>query len=141
MIRSPENIAARSLEFHAHAVAKIRQDPALFNKVRENNERLRTTVAPNARPYVQQWQLLIDEGIDACLSKAVEDSESGRAMRAASPFSGILTDDERLEILARWSGMPLGQAKRQVSEALFRLEESEARFAQARRGDNHILDE
>lgn len=47
--------------------------------------------------YIEKWQALVDEGVDRCLAVAVEDSEFGRAMRQASPFIGILRNQERFE--------------------------------------------
>lgn len=99
---SHRDLDRRSLALHRLAVAKIEADPRLFDKVRRNNARF-LEIAPRSRLYGERWAALIDAGMKRCLSKAVEDSEEAAALRQASPFAGVLTDDERQAFLRSWA--------------------------------------
>ncbi|MFA7239213.1 MAG: hypothetical protein WC091_03810 [Sulfuricellaceae bacterium] len=45
----------------------------------------------------------MNQGIDASLAIAVEDSQRATALRQSSPFSGILTNQERFAFLKAWN--------------------------------------
>jgi hypothetical protein len=88
---------------HGLIVAKIRHDPALFDRVLATLARWRTTVAGHSQPYLQTWEALAQEGgMEACLRMAVEDSERAAALRQASPFAGLLSNAERFAFLKAW---------------------------------------
>ena len=97
-----EYLDARSLALHRLIAAKIRNDPVLFEKVRATIGRFRRIVCANSQPYLIEWERAIDQGIDAALALATEESEHATALRQASPFAGILTEPERLAFLAQW---------------------------------------
>ncbi|MFQ6759458.1 MAG: hypothetical protein D9V46_00580 [Deltaproteobacteria bacterium] len=99
---SHQEIDQRSLALHRLIAEKIRQDPSLFEKPRETLGRWRKTVCTNSQPYLEEWQRLVDMGIEECLTVATEDSERANAMRQASPFCRILTNEERWEFLLEW---------------------------------------
>lgn len=97
-------IDLRSLALHRLVVERIRGNPALFDQVQATLGRWRTIVDARSQPYLMQWEALIARGgMDECLAVAVEDSERAAALRKASPFAGILTDDERRAFLQEWS--------------------------------------
>lgn len=102
-MRTHTEIDSFSLELHRLAVDKIRENPALFTKVEATLSRWRSMVSPAAQPYLDEWNRLIEDGVDACLSVAVEDSERGRALRQSSPFSGVLTHKDRFAFLKAWA--------------------------------------
>lgn len=87
---------------HRLVAEKIRHDPASFERVRATLEDWRRTVAPNAQPYLAEWERLASKGVEACLAVATEDSERARALRQCSPFVGILTNRERFAFLRNW---------------------------------------
>jgi len=101
--RSPQWLDARTLTMHRRIVDKIRAEPALFAIVRDNLERWRGQVTPGTQIYLDAWQALVDQGIDACLGMALERSERGYAMRQSSPFAGVLTNKERWEVLRQFN--------------------------------------
>lgn len=101
-MRTHQEIDARSLAMHRLVAAKIRRDPSLFEKARANLARWRVTACPSTLPYFVEWQRLMDVGMEVCLQFATEDSERATAMRQASPFAGILTNEERLAFLREW---------------------------------------
>lgn len=109
---SHRDLDRRSRELHRLVVQKIDREPALFHKVPATLSRLRQIVDPRSHPYLDQWQALVDQGRDACLAKALEDSESADALRQCSPFTGILTNQERFEFLRQWRAKRASEAQR-----------------------------
>lgn len=103
MIRSPQNLDARTLALHQLVAAKIRRDPALFLKVKSTLTRWRTVVCPSSRPYLAEWEQLVNQGIDVTLAMAIDPSERAATLRQSSPFAGILTHQERFAFLQDWS--------------------------------------
>lgn len=100
--RSHTNIDKRTLAMHQLAVAKIRANPILFNRIPKTLTRWQSLVCPRSLTYLAEWQRLIDMGIDQVLRVAVEDSEYATALRQSSPFCGILTHQERTDFLRSW---------------------------------------
>jgi hypothetical protein len=96
-------IDKRTRAMHGLIVAKIRRDPALFDRVLATLTRWRGMVSGHSQPYLQTWETLAQQGgMEACLSMAVEDSERAAALRQASPFAGLLTNAERFAFLKAW---------------------------------------
>jgi len=52
--------------------------------------------------YLDAWQHVMDQGVDACLLLAAEESEWGNAMRQASPLACLLSNQERFAFLKQW---------------------------------------
>jgi len=92
----------RSLELHHRIAKKIRQQPALLDIVRHNIERFQAIVDPRSRPYLDAWQQALNQGMDALLALATEDSERATELRQSSPFPGVLSEPERLAFLSEW---------------------------------------
>lgn len=105
-MRTHQDIDLRSLALHRLVADKIRRNPALFDTVKQTLARWRTTVCVSSQPYLQEWQRLADQGLDACLRAAEEDSEQARALRQSSPFTGVLSHGERFAFLKTWQAKP-----------------------------------
>jgi hypothetical protein len=101
-MRTHQEIDRRSLALHCLVAERVMRDPALFEKARRTLGRWRQTVCVASQPYLEEWERLMNQGIDACLSVAVEDSQRAAALRQSSPFSGILTNRERFAFLKQW---------------------------------------
>jgi hypothetical protein len=97
-----DRIDARSLSMHQRVAERIRAQPELMQRARATLARWRTTVSPAAQPYLQEWERLMDEGLEPCLRMAEEDSARARAMRQASPFAGLLSNAERFAFIRAW---------------------------------------
>ena len=97
-----QDIDQRSLALHRLVAERVVADPALFEKARATLMRWRETVCIASQPYLEEWERLMNEGVEACLSVAVEDSQRGAALRQCSPFSGVLTNRERFGFLKQW---------------------------------------
>ena len=92
----------RSLALHRLIADKIRRDPILFGQVRATLAKWHEIVCLSSKPYLQEWERLMQEGVDACLAVAEEDSERATALRQSSPFCGVLTNQERFSFLKSW---------------------------------------
>lgn len=93
----------RSLALHRLVIAKIRADPELMAKVRATLLRWQGMVDERTQPYLTEWESILEYGIDRCLSVAVEETEYACALRKSSPFTAILTEEERSNFLKTWA--------------------------------------
>ncbi len=93
----------RSLALHRLIADKLQREPQLFDKVRATLAHWQRTVSANTQPYVLQWCKLAEQGMDACIAVATQESEQAAALRQASPFGGILTHAERFAFFREWS--------------------------------------
>ncbi len=102
-MRTHQEIDERTLAMHRLVAEKIRQTPALFDKAKATLARWRTTVSVSSQPYLLEWELLMNQGVETCLAVAVEESERAKALRQSSPFAGLLTHQDRFTFLKTWS--------------------------------------
>lgn len=102
-MKSPAEIDAKSLALHHLVVQKILADRSLFEKIQENLDRYQAKADGSVRVYLTEWQSIVDLGIDAALAVALEQTERGQVLRSTSPFSGILTELERMSFLSTWT--------------------------------------
>lgn len=97
------DIIARSLAMHRLIAARIRENPALLERVQDTLSRWRIIVDVRSQPYLAEWQALLDAGLDTLLDFATSESEHAATMRQCSPFCGILTQQERAAFLKDWN--------------------------------------
>jgi len=93
---------ARSLALHRLAIKRIREQPELLQTAHEIVTRWMRTVSPNSRGYLETWQYLIEQGVDALEEVACRDDERSTALRQSSPISCTLPLAERREFLLDW---------------------------------------
>jgi transcriptional regulator with XRE-family HTH domain len=105
--RDHRSLDARSLAMHQRIAAKVRRQPALLERARATIDRWEVRGASAAsHPYREAWRRLIDQGLEAALAAATDPSERGKAMRQASPFTGILDNRERWALLRAGATKP-----------------------------------
>jgi hypothetical protein len=97
-----QEIDQRSLAMHRIVADKVRRDAQLLDKARATLKRWHQTVSPRTFVYLDEWQRLLDQGEQACLAMATEDSERAAALRQASPLACLLTSKERFDFLKSW---------------------------------------
>lgn len=102
-MHDPRTLDLKSLVLHELIVDKVRRNPDLFKCVQRTLDRWQHETRAGKRPYFVKWQSVVNQGMEAALAVAVEDSEYAQTMRQASPFVGILTESERLTFLDRWT--------------------------------------
>ena len=101
-MRTHQEIDQRSLVLHRFVADKMRQNPGQFAVARATLARWRAKVDAASQPYLERWEDIMSQGMEACLAIAVEESQRGDALRQCSPFSGILTNSERFRLLRTW---------------------------------------
>lgn len=99
MIRGHDD-EERRLAMYRLVAEKVRNDPALLEKARATLNRWQ---AADHHPIRDEWAKLLEQGADACLAVLTEESTRADELRKASPFVGILTEEERLAFLREWS--------------------------------------
>lgn len=102
---------ARSLALHQAAVGKLRAHPELLDRARQTLERWRETESPNSKPYRAMWRQAMDQGLEAVVALALDESEHGATMCRCSPLAVLLDEEERLEIFRRFAPPNLGVVK------------------------------
>ena len=85
---------------HTVIAYKISKDPSLLEKAKENLAHMRSRYEPDDMPiYIEEWEhtLTLHWKHIAVLLIAV--TEEAIRLRSSSPFTGILTQEERLNII------------------------------------------
>jgi len=85
-MRTHQEIDRRSLALHRLVAERVMRDPALFEKARMTLARWRETVCVTSQPYLEEWERLMNQGVEACLSVALEDSQRAAALRHRPRF-------------------------------------------------------
>jgi hypothetical protein len=97
-----QKIDARSLELHRLIADKIRANPMLFERARTTLARFRRIVDKRSQPYLMEWEQAFEQGMEAALALATEDSERATDLRQSAPFAGILSNQERWTFFQEW---------------------------------------
>lgn len=98
-------IDKRSLELHRLVAEKIRQQPELMEFVlgRLNRSISEPRLSESCKDRLREWQtILTRHTLPEVLDIMTEDSHEGQRLRHSTPFSGILTQSERLEVFRRY---------------------------------------
>ena len=98
-------IDARNRELHQIIADKICQNPLLIQRVRETlMHRLRATdEAGRGHGSLLEWQRRLDEQpLDQVLDFISSTDEEACRLRQSTPFVGLLTEPERLEVFRKY---------------------------------------
>jgi len=96
-------IDERSLALHAAIAEKIRRDPKLLEIARRIWAAGWRTRGPPPCRFLQSWKTKIETWpLEKLLGFITEESERANQLRQSSPFTGILTPQERNEIFAHY---------------------------------------
>ena len=98
-------IDRRSLELNRLVAEKIRQQPELMDFVRSKLDRTlsESRLSESCKDALREWQtILSNHSSNEVLEILIEDSDEGQRLRQSSPFSGILSQRERLEVFRRY---------------------------------------
>lgn len=98
-------IDRRSLALNKFVAEKIRQQPELMDLVRNKLERLlkEARLSESSKDALREWQTILStHSLHEVLKILTEDSNEGQRLRQSSPFSGVLSQRERLEIFRRY---------------------------------------
>jgi len=96
-------IDERSRGLHEAVAEKIRRNPELLHVPLENVERWSNTGNEATKPLFLEWKRIIQTWpLEKLLAFLSERSERANQLRQASPFTGILSRQERNEIFQRY---------------------------------------
>lgn len=88
----------RSLALHREVARRLRERPELLGAARERvRDWLETGCVP--RFWAEAWDEALEGDLDDVIARITDTSESGRALRQASPFAGGLGPRERWELV------------------------------------------
>jgi hypothetical protein len=93
---------AIQLALHAAVIAKLKTDPLIpYAEIAERKiDRMRSVVCGSSMGRrLDTWVELISGPFERVESASLADDESGRELRALNPFTGVLTQEERLAAL------------------------------------------
>lgn len=92
----------RSLAFHRAITDSLKKDPtSVINRARRNLDKLRE-LHPDASTLLEEWQRWLDLPVDTITYKIECPDTHAREMRQVSPFSGILSNRERVAVLKKF---------------------------------------
>lgn len=92
----------KSLWLHRALLGPLMLDPARVLQIASENIarwKPQQRVDGMATRYFQQWEEVIDSGVDAVAEVFTSQDESSNELRQNTPFAGVLTDDERRQVL------------------------------------------
>lgn len=92
-------IDERSLAFSRLIAGKLQTDPTLVQHARGNLDRWLRDCSERSRPTLLEWRKLLDGPLAELLSFLTSPEERAVRLRQSSPFAGLLTPEERWEIL------------------------------------------
>jgi hypothetical protein len=93
-----------SLAYHRAVAERLRAEPAaVLGQARRNLDRWTEgdSFAPGEQSSLEEWRRILDEAsVDRLIEVIADTSDEGQRLRSSSPFVGVLSPEERLEILA-----------------------------------------
>lgn len=101
---SHEPIDRRSLELNRLVAEKIRRQPELMDRVRSSLDHtlIEPRLSESCKDALREWQTILSlKPFEEILSLLVEDSDEGQRLRQSTPFTGIISQEERREIFRR----------------------------------------
>ena len=93
-----------ALAYHRAVADRLRAEPsAVLEHARRNLDRWTEGDAfgPGDLASLEEWRRILDEAeVDQLVEVITDVSDEGQRLRSSSPFVGVLSPEERLEILA-----------------------------------------
>ena len=93
-----------ALAYHCAVAERLRAEPeAVLERARGNLNRWTEGDAfgPGERSSLEEWRVILDEAdVDRLIEIMTDMSDEGQRLRSSSPFVGVISPEERLEILA-----------------------------------------
>ncbi len=92
----------RSLAYHQAIIEKLKHEPkAVLAKARQNLA-IQSKKHPDVKKLFDHWKQWLDFPMDDLIHCCLDSSVFARDMRQVTPFAGILSAEERLEILNKF---------------------------------------
>jgi len=89
----------RSLAISTAVAVKLRENPSVvMAKGHENIEKMRS-IGPGEQPWVDVWESVLALGAGHVQALLTSVDQFARDLRQSSPFAGVLSEEERREVL------------------------------------------
>lgn len=93
-------VEEKSLALHRAIAARLLADPSsVLAHARRNLTRLRAADTGHGRQMIDAWDRLLDSPVDEIVTAMLARTQRGIDLRQMTPFAGVLSDDERREVL------------------------------------------
>lgn len=100
----------RSLWLAFAVSGRIAADPeTALSLARTNLAKMRESARGQAVSWLDEWEKLLSDPTENLLTALTSRSPRGRDLRQNSPFAGVLSEDERNQVLASWKEQELGK--------------------------------
>ncbi|MFJ1254249.1 hypothetical protein [Cupriavidus sp. CuC1] len=97
----PPRPEVRSLALHKIIAEKLRADPSLLRQAISTLNRWKSADGTESADRLE-WRELLQGPVDGILAILVDPGPRGIRLRNASPFTGVLTNEERMRIIKAW---------------------------------------
>jgi hypothetical protein len=98
-MNAQDRLAARSLAYHLVIADRIEREPGLIAHARRNLERWRDCNGEGR--WMCEWLDILEQPLESVVRLLRDPGQNATRLRSSSPFSGILTEEERLAIAAK----------------------------------------
>lgn len=68
-------------------------------EIARHNLKVMAEANPDATPWLQQWALLLDGPLHELAAVLLSTDQQACGLRRSSPFAGVLSHEERLDVL------------------------------------------
>lgn len=90
----------RSLELHRIVARRLLADPSVLDHALANIARWRKTTGVS----LDEWESIIAKGPRPVLRVLLGKTQEAARLRSSTPFTGIISPEERAAVFARFSG-------------------------------------
>jgi hypothetical protein len=101
-MRDHRHIDQRSLAFGRLLAAQIRQRPELIERARATLHRWLADCSPRTRASLEQWQVILSGPLDGVIAILTGGDEQAVRLRQSNPFAGVLSLQQRNQILRQF---------------------------------------
>lgn len=99
MTHGHRRVELLSIALHRAVAERLEQDLEILPKARARVEHWLADGGPTHPVYARRWQRLLARPLAEITKALVADTEEMRDLRQTSPFSGVLTEEERRRIV------------------------------------------
>ena len=104
--RTHEWIDQRSLALDQAIALKLRVEPALLQRAKDNLDRWINQRQPTVPKALLEWKEILDTwSFDAILALLTSSEAEPTRLRQSSPFCGILSEQERITIFKEYESI------------------------------------
>jgi len=93
-----QRLDARSLAMHCIVARKLLADPGLIAQARSTLARWRAQAVEPVPSYFSEWRRILEGGVEEIAAFLASMREDATRLRQSSPFTNLLTPEERARI-------------------------------------------